>query len=826
MLPNGGYVVAWRDTGQITFQIYNGNGDKVGSTHTTTAPINGTVSQWQPDILTKSDGSFVITWTEGTGVSTGGQILRSQTFNMHGQSTIAAVQLSQGLKYTSIHATTNGADGQITGYVKDVSGNAKLTVIETIGTVSTETVINSVQLDNNNPPTNLTVASGEVDIDWLGNNLGYAVAIPINGNGLAIGILKNGAVKTFDALIANTVDYDVVALKTGGAPNGRFVVTYSDLTTNQVKVDTFHFDAIANEIVRDTSVALDPRTTDSAGTKTSITALHDGGYAVAYKGQGAAASDIFVKTFDATGALISTSQIPVNGQQHTPAVFEMADGRLAVTWADPSLNNGAIETVIIDARSDRITVVGTGDNDIYAPSAHAGDNFNGNAGFDTLTFKESTAGVAVNLVAGNGSAGDAAGDTYTNFEKVIGSNFNDTLEGGAGHVFVGGAGNDTYIVHASDTVIDESGGGYDQVYSTVTYTLSADIENLFASGGNAIDLTGNGSSNLIIGNDAANRLTGHGGDDALYGNGGSDVLDGGDGNDGLNGGDGDDALNGGTGNDALDGGSGNDNLAGGSGLDNLQGGSGNDTLDGGGENDVLNGGDGIDNLSGGDGDDTLNGNGGADVMNGGAGNDVYYIDEVNDQVIDGAGMDTVVISTTYDISRLTTIENFTGIGAASITLTGNAFNNTLTGNDGANILMGGAGNDFLNGGAGKDRLHGGLGADKLDGGTQADIFVFDTNWKTKGNADRIVNYAREDSIYLEDKYFKVGPKGSITKPKKMAAKHFYAGTKAHDADDRIIYNKNEGALYYDPDGNGAKKAVLFATIENRLKIDHHEFFVI
>jgi hypothetical protein len=98
--------------------------------------------------------------------------------------------------------------------------------------------------------------------------------------------------------------------------------------------------------------------------------------------------------------------------------------------------------------------------------------------------------------------------------------------------------------------------------------------------------------------------------------------------------------------------------------------------------------------------------------------------------------------------------------------------------------------------------------------------------KTKGNADRIVNYAKEDSIYLEDKYFKVGPKGSITKPKKMAAKHFYAGTKAHEADDRIIYNKNKGALYYDPDGNGAKKAVLFATIENKPKIDYHEFFVI
>jgi Ca2+-binding RTX toxin-like protein len=386
------------------------------------------------------------------------------------------------------------------------------------------------------------------------------------------------------------------------------------------------------------------------------------------------------------------------GAQVVPTISEMADGRLAVSWHYPSApsNGSAIGSVIIDARAEKVTVTGTSKNDVYAPSVHTGDTLNGGAGFDTLTFKESTAGVSVSLLDGKGYAGDAAGDTYTNFERVIGSRFSDNLissgvanrlEGGAGDdtltgfglagtgtdTLIGGAGNDTYHVSASDTVIDESGGGYDQVYSTVTYALSANIENLFASGGNAIDLTGNGSSNLIIGNDATNRLTGHGGDDALHGNGGNDVLDGGDGNDGLNGGDGDDVLNGGT---------------------------------------------------------------------------------------------------------------------------------------------------------GKDRLHGGLGADKLNGGTQADIFVFDTNWKTKGNADRIVNYAKEDSIYLEDRYFKVGPKGSITNPKKMAAKHFYAGTKAHDADDRIIYNKNKGALYYDPDGNGAKKAVLLATIENRFKIDYHEFFVI
>ena len=48
----------------------------------------------------------------------------------------------------------------------------------------------------------------------------------------------------------------------------------------------------------------------------------------------------------------------------------------------------------------------------------------------------------------------------------------------------------------------------------------------------------------------------------------------------------------------------------------------------------------------------------------------------------------------------------------------------------------------------------------------------------------------------------------------MASAYFYAGTKAHDANDRIIYNQATGALYYDSDGTGSHAQVQFATISN------------
>ena len=130
--------------------------------------------------------------------------------------------------------------------------------------------------------------------------------------------------------------------------------------------------------------------------------------------------------------------------------------------------------------------------------------------------------------------------------------------------------------------------------------------------------------------------------------------------------------------------------------------------------------------------------------------------------------------------------------------------------------------------AGNDKLSGGLGNDVLTGGTGQDIFVFDAKLsKTnaankKANLDKIVDFSvPDDTIHLAKSVFtKLAKKGALAKGA------FYAGSAAHDKDDRVIYNKKTGALFYDQDGNGSHAAIQFATLSKNLKLNHKDFFVI
>lgn len=139
-------------------------------------------------------------------------------------------------------------------------------------------------------------------------------------------------------------------------------------------------------------------------------------------------------------------------------------------------------------------------------------------------------------------------------------------------------------------------------------------------------------------------------------------------------------------------------------------------------------------------DTIINAGGGEDTFIGGAGVDTLITD------VTGLEEDSILMFNTVtgehgredsDVGQdvIDGIENFIGIGAWDMHLTGGDEDNILmsdTGNDvvngggGMDRLESGDGFDRLNGQAGNDILNGGMGFDLMTGGTGVDTFVFDT----------------------------------------------------------------------------------------------------
>lgn len=96
---------------------------------------------------------------------------------------------------------------------------------------------------------------------------------------------------------------------------------------------------------------------------------------------------------------------------------------------------------------------------------------------------------------------------------IFGNSDNNILDGKAGSdILQGDTGDDTYIVDVStDTIYEYANQGTDSVLSSVSYTLTDNIENLTLTGLDAINATGNDLDNVITGNAGNNILSGRGG---------------------------------------------------------------------------------------------------------------------------------------------------------------------------------------------------------------------------------------------------------------------------------------------------------------------------
>lgn len=137
-------------------------------------------------------------------------------------------------------------------------------------------------------------------------------------------------------------------------------------------------------------------------------------------------------------------------------------------------------------------------------------------------------------------------------------------------------------------------------------------------------------------------------------------------------------------------------------------------------------------------------------------------------------------------------------------------------------VFGYAGNDTLVGGRFADQLAGDDGNDRLTGGAGKDAFHFRAALDAAKNVDVITDFQPDiDTIVLQGDVF-----AGVNAGGPVAAARFHVGAAAADASDRIIYNSNTGALFFDHDGRGGDPQVRFAQLAPHLALDHADFLIL
>lgn len=312
--------------------------------------------------------------------------------------------------------------------------------------------------------------------------------------------------------------------------------------------------------------------------------------------------------------------------------------------------------------------------------------------------------------AAAGSASILHGDAGN--DHLIGSSSGDTLDGGAGaDILSGGLGDDVYMVDELDTI--EDSGGFDEIITFNDFALSdsVSVEKISAAGQAPIHVSGNKYDNTLASNGHGNVLQGGNGNDNYIVLSGSDqvIEHAGEGVDGIL-----------TSIQTFLLPEHVENLKSIGLSSNLVGNRlGNDIIGDAGSNHI-------------------DGQSGGDTMRGLEGDDTYYVDNINDMVIEerDAGMDTVIYKNPLaSHGAIENVEKFVVSSTGDFVIHGNDLSNTIVGGhgydevfagNGADLILTNGGNDTVHGEQGDDTLDGGQGTDVLIGGAGNDTYVIDS----------------------------------------------------------------------------------------------------
>ena len=195
-------------------------------------------------------------------------------------------------------------------------------------------------------------------------------------------------------------------------------------------------------------------------------------------------------TFDAitgfpTGGVVTESDRTNTGGG---IIYETITGITGVSLVDYAnaldAGNRAVFALVFNAAD---TFNGFSGDDFFV-GGPGGDTFTGGTGNDTVSYDNALVGVRADLSNPATNTNDAAGDTYSSIENLIGSDFNDTLVGNSQvNVLTGGLGNDFFFGGAGNDILVGGAGTDIANYNSVNITaaINASLSTTSTVTGNA-----------------------------------------------------------------------------------------------------------------------------------------------------------------------------------------------------------------------------------------------------------------------------------------------------------------------------------------------------
>lgn len=360
-LSNGGFVVAWHDQGRqvgfsidqnISVQIYDASGTPVGGELQITA--GGTQSN--PAITALSDGKFVVTWSDNSGLL--GEVdygIKARVFDAAGLGVGAQFRVNTNVQgdqqFSAVTALNNGnfvvtwADR--TDFFGTITSTIRAQIFNESGAkVGSEFVTNVASGYDLTFPAVASLANGGFVVSWTQGTANSSDkdirAIILNADG------SRASLELFMNSVNSNVDFPQDQSSITGLADGGFVITWMDrggnLRTPTEDADGFSiraqiYNANGNRRGGDFLINTDTIRNQQFP---AVTALQNGGFAVSWEDESNTLGDtssagIRVQAFSATGVRIGT-EVRVNTQtlnkQVTPSIDTLTNGDIVVSWAD------------------------------------------------------------------------------------------------------------------------------------------------------------------------------------------------------------------------------------------------------------------------------------------------------------------------------------------------------------------------------------------------------------------------------------------------------------------------------------------------------------